>query len=65
MGSVLVINKRIAPKAFHLTSGLSVFFGGLCRLDFVNGLNLDAVVFATSDLALHVTKTQKANSVFI
>lgn len=65
MASILVIDRKISPKAVNLTKDLSLFLGGLCRIDHIRGDNIDLVLFASSNMTVHSTKTFKANELFI
>lgn len=61
----IVIDRKITPKPVTLSQSLSLFLGGLARLDLVNGLDVNMALFMSPHISIHVTKTYKANEVFI
>ncbi|KAL4451087.1 hypothetical protein ABPG74_021409 [Tetrahymena malaccensis] len=62
---IIVVDKKIKPQVFSINKDLSVFFGGLARIDQVQGIDINVAAFMSSHVAVHLTKTYKANEVFI
>ncbi|KRX03978.1 P-loop containing nucleoside triphosphate hydrolase [Pseudocohnilembus persalinus] len=64
---MLVINKTIQPKTFLIKENLTLFIGGLMRIDFASGLEqgINIVFFGSNHIGGHITKTEKANQVYI
>lgn len=53
--------KRLNPKAYQLNAGQSLFLGGLGRIDLISSREKSTlVIYASEDLYIHRTKTEKA-----
>lgn len=63
--ALLVHRKRISPRAVLLRSDITLFLGGLARLDFGEGDAFHATLFLAPNIAIHSTMQYKANEVFI
>lgn len=62
-----VPKKEIKPLVFQLKEGQTLFFGGLARLDIINGEFADRVSVVTyfaNTLNIHRTKTERADSLY-
>lgn len=53
----LVPKTYIKPRTFQLNIDQTIFIGGLCYLDFLEGENISASFYVSNDLYLHRTKT--------
>lgn len=60
----LKVNNYIKPKTFQLNNDQTIFIGGLCKLEFVEGLNISASFYVSNDLYIHRTKTIKADDLW-
>ncbi|UCZ54458.1 ribosome biogenesis GTPase YqeH [Bacillus shivajii] len=58
---VITPKKEIKPRVFQLQPGQSLYFGGLGRIDYLEGENLSFVVYLSNDLNVHRTKLEKAD----
>ncbi|SER79720.1 ribosome biogenesis GTPase YqeH [Salisediminibacterium halotolerans] len=56
--------KEIKPTVYQLNEGQTIFFGGLGRIDFVQGEHQSFIVYMANDLYLHRTKTEKADELY-
>jgi 30S ribosome assembly GTPase len=56
--------KEIKPKVFQLNEGQTLFFGGLSRLDFVEGGRQSFICHVSNDLYIHRTKIEKADELY-
>ncbi len=64
---ITVPKKEIKPLVFQLNEGQTLFFGGLARLDIINGETGDrvnVVTYFANTLNIHRTKTQKADELY-
>mgnify|MGYP000892654042 CR=1 FL=1 len=64
---ITVPKKEIKPLVFQLSEGQTLFFGGLARLDVINGETGDKVNLVTyfaNTVNIHRTKTQKADELY-
>lgn len=61
---IITPKKEVKPKIFQLTSGQTLFLGGLARVDFNNGEPQSFVVYVSNDLHIHRTKTEKADELY-
>jgi ribosome biogenesis GTPase A len=60
----LIPCKRITPVSINMLPGLSVWLGGLARIDMIEGLNKFFTVFGAPLLTVHRTPTDKADLVY-
>lgn len=60
----LIPNTYLKPRTFQLNPDQTVFIGGLCRLEFVEGENISASFYVSNNLYIHRTKTIKADSLW-
>ncbi|MFA9558814.1 ribosome biogenesis GTPase YqeH [Evansella sp. AB-rgal1] len=56
--------KEIKPKVYQLDSGQTLFFGGMARVDFVQGDSQSFVCYFSNELTIHRTKIEKADDLF-
>ena len=64
---ITVPKKEIKPLVFQLNEGQTLFFGGLARLDIINGETGDrvnVVTYFANTLNIHRTKTQRADELY-
>ncbi|WP_202080722.1 ribosome biogenesis GTPase YqeH [Caldalkalibacillus salinus] len=57
-------SKPIKPKVYQLNDGQTLFFGGLSRLDFVQGNRQSFVCYVSNDINIHRTKLEKADELY-
>jgi len=58
-------SKRITPITYKFHPGKSLFLGGLCRIDFIEGpVSIFVTCFVSSVLPIHNTNTDKAEEVY-
>lgn len=60
----LIPTTYLKPKTFQLNNDQTIFIGGLCRLEFLEGENISASFYTNKDLYLHRTKTIKADELW-
>lgn len=53
----------LKPKTYQLESDQTIFLGGLCQIDFIEGQTISASFYVANDLYLHRTKTINASDV--
>lgn len=57
--------KEVKPRSYQLNEGQTVFLGGLGRFDYLQGEgNQSFVFYASNELHLHRTKTEKADDLY-
>jgi len=56
--------KEIKPKVFQLNESQTLYFGGLARLDYVAGGREALVCYIPSELTIHRTKLENADSLY-
>ena len=64
---ITVPKKEIKPLVFQLLEGQTLFFGGLARLDVINGETGDRVNLVTyfaNTVNIHRTKTERADELY-
>jgi len=61
---ILTPKKEIKPKVYQLNEKQTLFFGGLARLDYVNGGRTSFVCYLPNEIHIHRTKLDKANSLY-
>jgi len=64
---ITVPKKEIKPLVFQLNEGQTLFFGGLARLDIINGETGDkvnVVTYFANTLNIHRTKTARADEIY-
>ncbi|GAA0354024.1 ribosome biogenesis GTPase YqeH [Bacillus horti] len=57
-------SKPIKPKVFQLDEQQTLFFGGLSRLDFVQGDHQSFVCYVSNLVTIHRTKLEKADELY-
>lgn len=57
-------NKEIKQRVYQLNEGQTLFFGGLARIDYVEGGKRPLVCYFSNNLNIHRTKTEKANELW-
>lgn len=56
--------RRLNPKAYQINGGQTLFLGGLGRFDLISSPEKSSlVVYASEDLYIHRTKTEKAEQI--
>ncbi|WP_096188324.1 ribosome biogenesis GTPase YqeH [Evansella halocellulosilytica] len=58
---IITPKKEIKPRVFQLQPGQTLYFGGLGRIDYLEGENLSFVVYLSNELQIHRTKLEKAD----
>ena len=62
---IVTPRKEVKPKTYQLNEEQTVFFGGLARFDYIKGDgNQPFVFYASNELNLHRTKTEKADDLY-
>jgi len=56
--------KEIKPKVYQLNEGQTLYFGGLARLDYVQGGRKSLTCYVSNDLHIHRTKVEKADELY-
>ncbi|MBF0714126.1 ribosome biogenesis GTPase YqeH [Gemella sp. GH3] len=56
--------KEIKARVFQLNAEQSIFFGGMCRMDFVEGDRQSFTIYASNQIDLHRTKLENADNLF-
>jgi 30S ribosome assembly GTPase len=45
--------------------GNSLWLGGLCRIDYLEGSEVDLIVYVSPDVSVHRTLIQKSNEFYV
>lgn len=61
---VVTPKKEIKPKVFQLDSKQTLFFGGLARIDFLEGEKTSFVCYNSEFIKIHRTKLEKADDLY-
>ncbi len=61
---VVTPKKEIKPKVFQLDSKQTLFFGGLARIDFLEGEKTSFVCFTSEFMKIHRTKLENADDLY-
>lgn len=56
--------KEVKARVFQLNSEQTIFFGGMCRMDFVEGDRQSFTIYASNQIELHRTKLENADNLF-
>jgi hypothetical protein len=56
--------QRIDPRVYQLQSDQTLFFGGIMRMDFVEGEKQSFVCYVANGLYMHRTKRENADSIY-
>lgn len=56
--------KEVKARVFQLNEQQSIFFGGMCRMDFVKGDRQSFTIYASNLIELHRTKLENADALF-
>ncbi|PRO65075.1 ribosome biogenesis GTPase YqeH [Alkalicoccus urumqiensis] len=56
--------REIKPKVYQLSAGQTLFLAGLGRVDFHAGEDASFIVYASNEIPLHRTKTEKADQLY-
>lgn len=61
----VTIKKPIKPRGYQISSGQTLFIGGLARIDLegIEGKQ-PVIIYASNDLPIHRTKTEKASELY-
>lgn len=60
--SKLIPHGEIKPRVFQLQAKQTLFFGGLARVDFVEGERQSMICYLSNDLQIHRTKMENAEN---
>lgn len=55
---------ELRPNVFQLQSGQTLYFGGLGRIDFIQGDKADFITYFSKNLKIHRTKLEKADQIY-
>ncbi len=61
---IVVPNAVLRPKVYQLNDGQTLFFGGLARLDYVQGTRQPFVTYMSNRLYVHRTKLAQADEIW-
>ena len=61
---VVTPKKEIKPKVFQLDSKQTLFFGGLARIDFLEGERTSFICYQSEFMKIHRTKLEKADELY-
>ena len=61
---VVTPKKEIKPKVFQLDAKQTLFFGGLARLDFIQGERTSFVCYNSEFIKIHRTKLENADELY-
>ncbi len=61
---VVTPKKEIKPKVFQLDPSQTLFFGGLARIDFLEGEKTSFVCYNSEFMKIHRTKKEKADELY-
>ncbi|MDC3415592.1 ribosome biogenesis GTPase YqeH [Aquibacillus salsiterrae] len=61
---VITPKKEIKPRVFQLNEKQTLFFGGLARIDFEQGLRQSFVCYFSNELTIHRTKLDNADELY-
>ena len=61
---IITPDTYINPKTFQLNDQQTLFLGGLCRVDYVEGPKQGITVYAANQLNIHRTKLERADEVY-
>ncbi|GIN20066.1 hypothetical protein J1TS3_12000 [Siminovitchia fordii] len=56
--------KEIKPRVYQLNESQTLFFGGLARLDYINGGRRSVVCYLANSIDIHRTKLEKADELY-
>lgn len=56
--------KEIKPQVFQIHPQQTLFFGGLARLDYMEGNKRSFVIYMSNELKVHRTKLEKADDLY-
>lgn len=61
---LVIPKKEVKARVFQLNAEQTIFFGGLCRMDFVKGDRQSFTIYASNQIELHRTKLENADKLF-
>ena len=61
---VVTPKKEIKPKVFQLDAKQTLFFGGLARIDFLEGERTSFICYQSEFMKIHRTKLEKADELY-
>lgn len=61
---VITPRKEIKAQVYQLNDGQTLFFGGLARMDFIEGKRTSFVCYLSNEINIHRTKLQNADSLY-
>ena len=61
---IVTPKKEIKPKVFQLNSKQTLFFGGLARIDFIEGNKTSFICYNSEFIKIHRTKLEKADELY-
>eukprot|EP01114_Cavostelium_apophysatum_P020786 TRINITY_DN7059_c0_g1_i1.p1 TRINITY_DN7059_c0_g1~~TRINITY_DN7059_c0_g1_i1.p1 ORF type:complete len:640 (-),score=123.01 TRINITY_DN7059_c0_g1_i1:11-1930(-) len=62
--SLVLPRKRILPIVLSAIAGQTLFIGGMARIDVLEGPRFYFTIFRSSDVVMHMTKTEKAENLY-
>ncbi len=62
--NIITPKKEIKPKVFQLNSEQTLFFGGLARFDFIEGLRSSFTCYVSNLITIHRTKLENADELY-
>ncbi len=60
----VIPQSELRPIVFQLNSGQTLYFGGLARMDYINGERASFVAYFSKNLKIQRTKTEKADDLY-
>ncbi len=61
----IIPDQEIKPKVYQLNEGQTLFFGGLARMDYIEGKRQPFVCSVANSLYIHRTKLEKAEEIWV
>ncbi|MBU0278651.1 MULTISPECIES: ribosome biogenesis GTPase YqeH [unclassified Gemella] len=61
---LVIPKKEVKPRVFQLNSKQTIYFAGLCRIDFTKGDRQSFTIYASNQIDLHRTKLENADNLF-
>jgi len=60
--ALITPDRELNPRVFQLNAEQALFLGGLCRIDYVEGVSQSFVCYVANQLTVHRTKLANADS---
>ncbi|MBO2943311.1 ribosome biogenesis GTPase YqeH [Paenibacillus sp. F411] len=61
---VVMPENPLKPLVYQLDEGQTLFFGGMCRFDFIQGAHQSFTAFISGSLKIHRTKLERADALY-